>query len=93
MTLFDAYGYEDLSLTAVTIQLTMICLALVAGCGAVAKQPGLLLLAFAVSFMPIGLYMLGSPGIFAFIGVANIGYAVAAMIISYGQYSQERLSK
>lgn len=73
---------------AVIIQLAMVGVALLAGYGAVAPRPNVLLLAFVVSFVPIGFYLLTTPSIFRVVGVANIGYAVAGIIVGVGQDRQ-----
>jgi len=36
---------------------------------------------FVVSFFPFGLYLLLTPGIFRWIGVARIGYGVGAVLL------------
>jgi hypothetical protein len=59
----------------------LFAIALVAAWGAFTIQPRLLLLAFCGSFVPVGYYLLGTPGVFAYIGVAVLGYAVAGAIM------------
>ncbi len=41
----------------------------------------MLVITFVGSFMPIGVYMLGTPGVFALIGVANVLYLIAAIVL------------
>jgi hypothetical protein len=53
----------------------------VAAWGAITTRPLLLLLAFLASLVPVGAYLLGAPGVFALIGVANLGYGVAGAIM------------
>jgi hypothetical protein len=43
------------------------------------------LIAFAVSFVPVGFYLLGTPSIFAGIGLANLLYCVAATLLWLAQ--------
>jgi hypothetical protein len=42
-------------------------------------SPYLMLIVFLASFIPIGLYMLGTPGIFKWIGVFNLLYGLASL--------------
>ena len=59
----------------------LLALAVLAAAAGVGRQAGLLIIAFALSFVPMGLYLLGTPGIFAGIGVAHLGYLLAAALI------------
>ncbi len=63
------------------VALTMIAVAIAAIGGSIASHAGVVLAAFAVSFLPVGLYMLGSPSIFAGIGLANLLYFVSAVLL------------
>ena len=63
----------------------MALLALVSGASALAKRPGLVLLAFVFSFVPVGAYLIGTPGVFRWVGVAHIGYLVAAVCQVFGR--------
>lgn len=63
------------------VALTMIAVALAAIGASIAANAGLLLIAFAVSFLPVGLYLLGTPSIFAGIGLANLLYFVSATLL------------
>jgi hypothetical protein len=57
-------------------------LAVFAGASALSKRAGLVLLAFLLSFVPLGIYLMGTPGVFRWIGVAQIGYLLAAVCLS-----------
>jgi len=57
-------------------------LAVFAGASALSKRAGLVLLAFLLSFVPLGIYLMGTPGVFRWIGVAQIGYLLAAICLS-----------
>jgi hypothetical protein len=48
-------------------------------------NPYLLLLAFGVSFVPVGLYMLGLPGLFRGIGWLNLAWLAAAVLMIAGR--------
>ena len=63
------------------VALTMIAVAISAIGGSVASSPGVLLIAFGVSFVPVGFYMLGTPSIFAGIGIANLMYFVSGVFL------------
>jgi hypothetical protein len=75
--------YSDQPLTTQT-QAVAAVLAVAAVGGAYAslrRRPYLLLLVFGLSFMPAGLYLLGTPGIFRGIGLANLGWLAAAVLM------------
>jgi len=38
-------------------------------------------IAFLISFVPVGFYLLLSPGIFALIGVAQLGFQLSAPLL------------
>jgi len=63
------------------VAMTMIAVAVAAIGGSIAASPGVVLIAFAVSFVPVGFYLLGTPSIFAGIGLANLLYCVAATLL------------
>jgi hypothetical protein len=44
-----------------------------------------MLILFAASFIPIGLYMLGTPGIFRLIGIFDILNLLAAILMIIGK--------
>jgi hypothetical protein len=46
---------------------------------ALTLKPLVILGAFVVSFFPVGLYTLGTPGLFRWIGVANLLYLVSGI--------------
>jgi len=59
----------------------MVVLALTAAWASLYGKPLVLLLAFVLSFVPFGLYMLGTPGAFFWIGVADLLYLFAALLL------------
>jgi len=81
MLFFNPYTTDGITSGTSLVGALMILLALLAAWGARTLQPLLLLLAFLGSFVPVGYYLLGTPGVFAFIGVADLGYAVAGAIM------------
>ncbi len=58
----------------------MVLLALAGVLVSLRQRLGLMYLLFAVSFLPMGFYTLGTPGIFRFIGVADLFFLCAAVV-------------
>ena len=85
---FNPYSSEGITAGTYGVGALMGLLALVAIAGALMCKPSLLLFAFLGSFLPVGLYFLASPGIFALIGVANLLYLLAAGSMALRQYRQ-----
>jgi hypothetical protein len=81
MLFLNPYPTDGITAGTYIVGALMILLALLAAWGALTIQPLLLLLAFCGSFVPVGYYLLGTPGVFAYIGVADLGYAVAGAIM------------
>lgn len=44
-------------------------------------RPYLMTLVFILSFVPLGLYMLGTPGLFRWIGILDLAYLAASLMI------------
>lgn len=44
-------------------------------------KPLVMLLGFVLAFVPLGLYMLGTPGLFRWIGVMDLVYLTASLMI------------
>jgi len=78
---FNPYSREGITGGTYVVGALMIMLALLAAWGALTLRPWVLVVAFAGSFMPIGLYMLGTPSVFALIGGANVLYLIAAIVL------------
>lgn len=53
-------------------------------------KPWALVVAFVGSFVPVGLYTLGLPGVFRFVGVADLLYLFAGVLLSLEQYRIRR---
>lgn len=62
-------------------------LALSAAAAAILRRPVILLVIFALSFMPVGLYLIGVPHWMKWIGVFNRGYLVSAWLLWRGSKS------
>jgi hypothetical protein len=69
----------------VTIALLMIILALTGIYAAFKDRVSSMVMAFAGSFFPIGLYTFSQPGIIKGIGVFNCLYCAAAVLMYYGR--------
>ena len=65
----------------------MVALALTAAWASLRGKPLVLVLAFILSFVPFGLYMLGTPGVFLWIGVADLLYLFAALVLAGARLS------
>jgi hypothetical protein len=85
----NPYSREGITGGTYVVSALMILLALLAAWGAYIVKPWLLLLAFVGSFMPVGLYFLGTPGIFALIGVANLLYLFTGILMIPGRKGTE----
>lgn len=59
-------------------------LAVVAAVASIVGSPGGLLIVFLLSFFPVGLYLLGAPSIFKWVGVAELGYLASATALYCG---------
>jgi len=55
-------------------------------------SPGVVLIAFLVSFLPVGLYFLLSPGMFKVVGLMELGYLLAAALLYYGDGAARRIT-
>lgn len=77
----NPYSQEGMTGGTYVISAIMISLAVLAAWGAFSLKPWMLFLAFVGSFVPVGFYFLFTPGIFAFIGVANLLYLFAGMMM------------
>lgn len=49
----------------------------------------MLMVLFVVSFLPIGLYVIGVPHWIRWVGLANIGYLAAALLLRAGKQSPD----
>jgi hypothetical protein len=87
--LFDPASQGAITGGAYVVGAIMISLALLVVWGVFTLKPWTLLLAFVGSFVPIGLYTLRLPGSFRFVGVANLVYLFAAMLMIIAHKSTE----
>lgn len=59
----------------------MVLLAVLAILSAWFDRPGALLVVFVMSFVPVGLYLLGTPSLYTGIGLANLLYLLSAALL------------
>jgi hypothetical protein len=69
------------STASMAVTLIMMILAVVAIVASMKGHPAILLVIFGVSFFPVGLYVLGVPHWIQWVGLSNMGYLLAAIII------------
>lgn len=56
------------------------------------ERPVGLVVVFVMSFVPVGLYLLGTPSLYSGIGIANLLYLVAAALLWLGRRAEKRAS-
>ncbi|MBI1877108.1 MAG: hypothetical protein HYR94_02545 [Chloroflexi bacterium] len=78
---FNPYTNQPATAETHWIAVIMILLALLVGWASLKYMPVLIFLAFLASFFPVGLYMLGTPGLFRAIGVGNLLYLMAVILM------------
>ena len=66
---------------SMAVILIMIVLAVVAIVASLKGHAAVLLVIFGVSFFPIGLYVLGVPHWIQWVGLSNMGYLLASIVI------------
>ncbi len=75
----NPYGYQGSTQESFTSSLIMTLLAIAGIVVAWTANPYLMRAVFIVSFFPIGFYMLGTPGIFRWIGIFNLLFFIASL--------------
>jgi hypothetical protein len=83
---FNPYNPVETSLRVLGRMSPKLFSAGLAAAGGVAGRASFLVSAFAIGFFPwwIGPYLLGTPGIFKWISIAELGYLAAAWLIARG---------
>jgi hypothetical protein len=69
------------NIASTAVVLFMIILAIVIIVASMKAHATVIVVAFGISFFPIGLYVLGIPHWIQWVGLANIGYLLAGVII------------
>jgi len=64
------------------IMTVLVVLSLVAASAAWQQKTLIVTICFAVSFVPVGFYLLITPGIFALVGVAHLGFLLSALLLA-----------
>jgi magnesium-transporting ATPase (P-type) len=83
--------YNPYSPAPLTLPLLgMMALALLGLLAASLARPLVMVFIFVFSFVPVGLYMLGTPGIFKWIGIFNLLYGTAGLILLIHQWQLKR---
>lgn len=81
MVFFNPYNGHERTIENYRVVIMMCMLALLAIWGSLKFKPLLLLIAFFCSFFPVGLYLLGTHGIFALIGICNLLFLVTGIVM------------
>ena len=82
---FNPYGYQGATEQTYLVAALMMALAVAGLIAGLRVRPGVVLLVAVASFVPIGLYLLGVPGIFRWIGVANVLLLVSGLLMWAGR--------
>ncbi|MEW6573658.1 MAG: hypothetical protein AB1374_08510 [Bacillota bacterium] len=82
---FNPYGKFAVPTESYFIFSLMVILSLLAVYACVKVVPLVMYGVFFGSFFPVGFYLLGTPGIFKWIGVFNLFYLASAMLMSAGK--------
>lgn len=75
----NPYSGSDLAQDSVFLMTVIAALAGVQIWAAWNRMPVVVIIAFLFSFIPTGMYMLGTPGIFRGIGIAHLAYLLIAL--------------
>ncbi len=78
---FNPYGNRGITAGSYAIAALMIGLALMGAVAAWKNKPDWMLAVFALSFVPVGLYTLGVPGPFQWVGVSNTLFLVSGLLM------------
>lgn len=84
LPLVSPYGRNGATAGTTAVFFGLAALALVALWASATRRPGWLVVIFVLSFLPVGLYLLGTPGLFRWIGICQAGYPVAAILLWFG---------
>jgi ribose/xylose/arabinose/galactoside ABC-type transport system permease subunit len=76
----NPYSGSDLAQDSVFLMTVIAALAGLQIWGAWNRMPVIVIIAFIFSFIPTGMYMLGTPGVFRGIGIAHLCYLLIALL-------------
>jgi len=76
---------SELRLTGISlvVALLMILASITAVIASLKAHGGVLIFLFVVSFFPVGLYLIGVPHWYRWIGIFNLGYLLAGVLIRF----------
>jgi len=77
----NPYGQGGRTAGTYAVGWLMIVFAAVGGFASVKAQPYWMYGLFALSFLPVGLYLTGAPGLFRWIGVLDLIFLFAAVLL------------
>ena len=77
----NPYGSEGISSDTYAVAAVMMALAAAAFVAAWRIIPILMFIVFAISLFPVGLYLLGTPGIFKWVGVCNLLFLPSGLLM------------
>jgi hypothetical protein len=77
----NPYGYEGMSSAVYLIAALMIVLGVVGIVAVLTERSRLMVAVFVLSFVPIGFYLLGAPGLFRWIGIFNILFLLSGLVM------------
>ena len=77
----NPYGSEGVSSDTYAVPAVMVALATAGFVAAWRIIPILMFIVFAISLFPVGLYLLGTPGIFRWVGVCNILFLPSGLLM------------
>lgn len=83
--IFNPYTDQHITTGTYRVAAAMSLLALLVAWASLKTRPAPIILAFLASFIPVGLYMSGTPGIFRWLAVCNLLYMLAAIGMVIGQ--------
>ena len=78
---FNPYGNHGITAGSDAIASLMLGLALVGAVAAWKGRPCWMFAVFALSFVPAGLYTLGAPGPFQWVGVTNALFLISGLLM------------
>ncbi len=78
---FNPYGNRGITADSYAIAGLMFGLALAGAAAAWKGKPVWMLVVFALSFVPAGLYMLGAPGPFQWVGISNTLFLISGLLM------------
>jgi len=81
LTMWDPASVFSFSVASFAVVFAMILLAIIAVIASIKGHSTVLFVTFAISFFPIGLYVIAVPHWLRWVGLANIGYLAAGFLI------------